>query len=541
MNILESSFRYIEDILNDNMGIKAVVTDSETLTVLSLSMTRTELFSHDVIQTAELTEIAHGPVNNIASSLKCVCILRPTVENVDILISEISRFPHYSRYSIYFTNSVTDDQLHLLAQCDKYALITHIEEVYLDYFPLNTRLFSLNLSSIIDFRKGQACDPLITRIAEGLYSSLCSLQMKPLIRYSSGSSQCKTIAQEIATRIQGSPFGQINTDSVLLILDRRSDPISAILHPWFYIGAIHDLFHIKNNLVSVPDKNEPIVFDERHDGFIHDYGCKFLADVGPAIADRMAEAKRLNGLAKQVIRSPDQIAEVVNAATQFQEQFQVAGSHVNLIENINKEVSKSNLLSVSEIEQSLAVADDPSGHFDQIMKIAPTLPDHLQLRLLLLFTLRYENRASDKHNALRSAFPIHTSLLDAIIKVCGTGKRGPDDVFASRAGLGQLFSDIRMLVEADQKVLDQYHPLLSTILARLKKGQLSGESYPFIGAMKNETMKPSRVVVFYVGGATYSEMRAAVEASSNGFEIVVGGTTIHNSDSFINTEVLPSC
>lgn len=47
--------------------------------------------------------------------------------------------------------------------------------------------------------------------------------------------------------------------------------------------------------------------------------------------------------------------------------------------------------------------------------------------------------------------------------------------------------------------------------------------------------KPQDVIVFIVGGATYEEARvvAQINASSPGVRIVLGGTSIHNSTTFL--------
>ncbi|OHS99075.1 Vacuolar protein sorting-associated protein 45 [Tritrichomonas foetus] len=538
MNILTSSYRYLEDILNENCGVKALITDAETLTTISLSMTRTELFSHSVIDTEELSEVCGRPVNTIVSALKCVCILRPSRENIELLSTEISSSPHFSRYSLYFTNTLFEPQIRQLARFDKFGLIDHVEEVFLDYYPLNHRLFSLNYPSIADLRVNQSADLLLTRITDGVFASLCSLQLRPVVRYDSNSPLCKLFAKSISDRISGSNYEAPGEQSLLLILDRMSDPLAALLHPWFYSGAIHDLFGLRNNLVTIPSKNEPIVFDERHDTFIQEYGCRFLADVGPAVAQKMADAKRLNESAKKQIQTPDQIADVVNAATKFQEQFSVIGNHVALVEAITAQVNSSSLIKIGEIEQAMATSDDFQGHFNEIMKLGQEITSRDEmLRLLMIYALRYENRANEQLNSLKEAFPSCEPLMDAIIKIAGNEKRGPDDVFGSRRKLTQLFTDIRALCVEQSQVLDQYKCLLASIIDRIKKGQLSVENYPYMGTKKSDSFRPRRVVVFYMGGTTYYEMRTAAQA--NDIDVIVGGTAVHNAASFIRSEVQP--
>ena len=47
--------------------------------------------------------------------------------------------------------------------------------------------------------------------------------------------------------------------------------------------------------------------------------------------------------------------------------------------------------------------------------------------------------------------------------------------------------------------------------------------------------KPQDVIVFIVGGATYEEARsvAQINASSPGVRVVLGGTSVHNSTTFL--------
>lgn len=532
MNILEASFKYFRDILKENCGVKALITDEPTLTVMSLAMTRTELLSNDVIATEEIRELCQKPCNEIALSLKCVVILKPTRHNIELLSNELSTSPHFSRYSIYFTNNVIESQLRLLAKFDKFGLVDRVEEVYLDYYPLNSRLFSLNLPDVRELRSGHA-DLLVSRIADGIFASLCALRLRPVVRYGANSPACRDIAKAVADRTAMAGYTQPNENACLLVLDRSCDPIAALIRPWFYIGAIHDMFTIKNNIVAVPGSKDRIVIDERHDTFLQEHGCGFLADIGPAVAERMAQAKRLNEAAKQTIRTPDQIADVVSAATQFQEQFSVLGNHMALTSAINDCVNAHNLINVGEVEQGIATSEDPVRHCEEILRLSedPTVPSDAIQRLLLLFALRYENRAEEQMERLRQTFPQHAHAMDSVVENFGVAKRGSDDVVTGRATLTQLFTNIRALCDAQPNALDQYQCLLASIIDRLKKGTLSTGQYPFAGAHRTETARPRLLIVFYVGGATYAEMRTANSASD--IDVIVGGTFVHNASSFI--------
>lgn len=70
------------------------------------------------------------------------------------------------------------------------------------------------------------------------------------------------------------------------------------------------------------------------------------------------------------------------------------------------------------------------------------------------------------------------------------------------------------------------------------KGRPLDPQYPSIGSeMPPFRRPPQEVIVFIVGGATYEEAMAVNNLNKAGYKVVLGGTTIHNSQTFLN-EVL---
>ena len=86
-----------------------------------------------------------------------------------------------------------------------------------------------------------------------------------------------------------------------------------------------------------------------------------------------------------------------------------------------------------------------------------------------------------------------------------------------------------------ENVYTQHSPLLETTLQQLVKGKLREAQYPFVEGGGATRDKPQDVVVFIVGGATYEEakMVAGINASTPGFRVVLGGTTVHNAATFM--------
>lgn len=88
-----------------------------------------------------------------------------------------------------------------------------------------------------------------------------------------------------------------------------------------------------------------------------------------------------------------------------------------------------------------------------------------------------------------------------------------------------------------ENVYTQHSCLLKEILEDLFKGRSLDPQFPFIGSELTFRRPPQQVVVFIIGGATYEEALAVHAMNLSGNKCILGGTTIHNSESFIS-EVL---
>lgn len=116
----------------------------------------------------------------------------------------------------------------------------------------------------------------LERSLQGVIAVLLSLKKKPVIRYEKSSGMAKKLASEVQVllnlvasrkkltrsqhRIQAEPtlfdFRLTQVAPLLLILDRRNDPVTPLLSQWTYQAMVHELLGIHNgrvNLSMVPD------------------------------------------------------------------------------------------------------------------------------------------------------------------------------------------------------------------------------------------------------------------------------------------------
>jgi hypothetical protein len=85
-----------------------------------------------------------------------------------------------------------------------------------------------------------------------------------------------------------------------------------------------------------------------------------------------------------------------------------------------------------------------------------------------------------------------------------------------------------------ENVYTQHEPLLSSTLEYFAKNrQLKDSSYPNV--MNLTGNKPTEMIVFIVGGVTFEEATKVAEFNVNnqGIRITLGGSYIHNSNSFL--------
>jgi vacuolar protein sorting-associated protein 45 len=144
-------------------------------------------------------------------------------------------------------------------------------------------------------------------------------------------------------------------------------------------------------------------------------------------------------------------------------------------------------------------------------------------------------------NLPRHRVDIITQLLDYhnSLQSIPAAAGGIPDLFQS----GSFFSGARDRfnrgLKGVENVYTQHSPRLELTLQDLIKGRLKEALYPFVEGGGQTRDKPQDIIVFMVGGTTYEEARvvAQINASSPGVRVVLGGTTVHNSSTFLEEVV----
>ncbi|KAK0188075.1 Sec1-like protein [Armillaria mellea] len=556
MDVVKAVETYITRLVSEPSAMKVLLLDSHTTPIVSLASTQSILLSHQVY----LTDRIDNKKRDRMPHMKCVCFLQATEESLEALQVEL-RGPKYSEYYLYFTNILSKSVIELLAEVDEYEVVREVQEYFADYAPLLPSLFSLNhtpspskplYGSIPNSWHPDALE----RSIQGISAVLLSLKKKPLIRYERMSGMAKKLAVEIQHRIQSEStlfdFRPTQVPPLLLILDRRNDPVTPLLSQWTYQGMVHELLGIQNgrvNLSMVPDirpELSEITLTTSTDPFFQAHYLATFGDLGSSLKNYVQSYQ-----SRSMAQSPssiNSIADMKRFVEEYPEFRKLGGNvskHVALVGELSRLVSRDKLLEVGEIEQGLATsagADFKSVH-DLITDKG--IPPWNKLRLVILYALRYQKTQTANIASLISLLLANgisreeARLVYVFLNIAGSDQR-QDDLFSTESLLAKGRSALKGL-KGVENVYTQHTPHLSETLENVFKGRLKEISYPFVdNAGPNASLqRPQDVIIFFIGGTTYEEARTVTllnqqsSTSSGGIRLLLGGTCVHNSSTYL--------
>mmetsp|Transcript_17587 Transcript_17587/g.26349 ORF Transcript_17587/g.26349 Transcript_17587/m.26349 type:complete len:374 (-) Transcript_17587:747-1868(-) len=302
LSAIQSFRNYVEEIISTS-GMKALLVDKDTMTMISLVISQTEIISKQVF----IVETIEGNMKGKKSQmnhLKAVCILRPTKKSLSLLEAAL-RKPRFKEYHIFFTNFTTETSLKSLASADEFELVKQVREFYADYYAVNHDLFHTNqLSTRPLYAKRSSWTPssdkIMDRNVEGLLAMLLAAKKRPVVRYQRGSRLAKDMAIEVVRGMkeENEVFDfRDSTQSILLVMDRREDPIAPLLMQWTYQAMVHELLTITNNRVdmkSVPNVKKDmmqVVMSITQDEFFAETHTYNYGDLGKSIKNLVNKYK----------------------------------------------------------------------------------------------------------------------------------------------------------------------------------------------------------------------------------------------------------
>ena len=596
-------------------GMKCLLLDKDTKALVSMVYSMNEILSKEVYLVESL-EANHDSLGH----MKAIVIARPTNDSIKLIAAQLKN-PKFQEYHIFFTNIVPQvrngrrrlaaphsaiarltppppqELLRKLADADHLCLVRHVQELYADFHAINVDLFSLSLNGSLTLSRPKVTwaapeEIALRRCTSGLLALLLSLKLKPTVRYASSSEAAASIAREVVGAIGGErelfTFNRTSGSPLLLIIDRKEDPITPLLMQWTYQAMVHELLPggILNNRVNLRSAKgvskdlEEVVLSPSDDVFFRENMYNNYGDVAANIQSMLDEYTKEHKKTSESLSSIEDMQRFVDRYPELKSKGLAVGKHVALMSEMGNSVDARRAMELSEIEQNISCSENAADHLEEVQNFlmggsggggggerGPADPFDA-LRLTMLYALRYERAAPRKVADLRRFVAERLdmqdslSLIDALLKLAGAGMRAAG-LFETPAGtaagmLHRLASTVKRSVAGVQNVYTQHQPLMTTLLDQLARGKLSRSAFPFVGS-EAPPGKISTVVVFFVGGTTYEEAAKVADINAGRlilggptggpalaspllpgapliqppFRVILGGTTVHSAKSFL--------
>ncbi|KAJ7332416.1 hypothetical protein JRQ81_014596 [Phrynocephalus forsythii] len=495
--------------------------------------------------------------------MKAIYFITPTTKSVDGLINDFvsKSSSKYKAAYVYFTD-FCDDKLFnkMKSSCSK--AIRRCKEININFFPYESQVFTLDVpnafyrcySPVIE----KTNDSVLEQIAEQIVTLCATLEENPGVRYRSKPLEnASTLAQLIEKKLENyykiDDRGQVKgkTNSQLIIIDRGFDPVSTVLHELTFQAMAYDLLPIENDTYKyktdgATGKEKEAILEEDDDLWVK-IRHKHIADVLEEIPKLMKEvsSKRKATEGKLSLSS---LSQLMKKMPYFRKQITKQVVHLNIAEDcMNK--FKSNVEKLCKVEQDLALGMDAEGQKvrDSMQVLLPVLlnknhDSYDKIRAILLYIFSTNGTTQETLDKLIQKVQIENDsdmiknwkyLGVPILTTSPSQQRRPPRRDRSSEETFQL---------------SRWTPIIKDVMEDAIENKLDSKDWPYCsqcpapwngsGAVSarnkpktshvDERKSGSKLIVFVIGGITYSEMRCAYEVSQahKSCEVIIGSTHI---------------
>ncbi|XP_030062054.1 syntaxin-binding protein 3 [Microcaecilia unicolor] len=535
---------------------KVLLLDHFTTKLLSSCCKMADLLAEG-ISVVEDVHKNHEPVPH----LKAVYFITPTEQSVDGLIRDFkdkSSYKYKAAY-VYFSDFCPDILFNKLkSSCAK--AIKRCKEINVSFIPQESHAFTLHIPDVFHscYSPNVEIETVLNIAAEQIVTLCCTLDENPGVRYKkqpldNANALANLVEEKLVHYYKTDEEGKVKgkTQTQLLIVDRGFDPVSTVLHELTFQAMTYDLLPIEKDTyryqTDESNKKEKEAYLDEHDELWvkirHKHIAYVLAEI-PRLVKEIASSKK----ATEGKLSISSLSQLMKKMPHFRKQLSTQTLHLNIAENCMKKF-QSHVEKLCKSEQDLALGTDAEGQKvkDFMRVLLPVLLNksfagYDKIRAILLYIFSMNGTTQENLDKL-----IQHAQIVADSDMIENWKYLGVPIISSSAS--QLRKPARRERSQDDMFqLSRWTPVVKDIMEDAIENKLDAKEWIYCsecpaawngsGAvsarqkyktnMADDRKNEPKLIIFILGGMTYSEMRCAYEVTEaiKSCEVIIGSTHI---------------
>jgi len=508
--------------------------------------------------------------------LDAIYLIAPTKESIDKLIADFSGRNQYKRAHVFFTEACPDQLFTMLTKSPVKSYIKTLKEINVAFTPYESQVYTLDSPDTFFLyynpqRQG-LLTPNLERIAEQIATVCATLGEYPAIRYRLDFERNVELAHLVEQKLDAYKAddptmgeGSEKARSQLIIIDRGFDGVSPLLHELTLQAMCHDLLGIENDVYRYEtggneSVDKEVLLDENDDLWVNNRH-KHIAEVSQEVTKglkKFSEHKKMPSDAKSI----KDLSLMIKKMPQYQKELNKFSTHFHLAEECMRRY-QNGVDKLCKVEQDLAMGMDADGERikDSTKIMVPLLIDPAvkiedRIRLILLYIISKNGVTDENLNKLLQHANISMAEKETITNAALLGLNITIDQGRRKAWVPNRHE------RANEQIYQssRYVPVVKDIMEDAIDEKLDVKHFPYLGgsrqiSMPNRSKAPAsarygqwhkdqrysqmrsgpRLIIYIVGGVTYSEMRSAyqVTRAQKAWDVIIGSDQILTPEKFL--------